>query len=144
MMRRRLAVLAGLSLVAVTAFTAPSSAVVSGGSAAVLVGEEEVPGPGDPDGFGTAIITLDPDEGEVCYRLRVSGIATATAAHIHVGGVGVAGPVVITLAPPRTRSSGCVAADPDLVQDIIDNPEDFYVNVHNTPFPAGAVRGQLS
>ncbi|MBA3400981.1 MAG: CHRD domain-containing protein [Actinobacteria bacterium] len=27
---------------------------------------------------------------------------------------------------------------------IIDHPEQYYVNVHNAPFPGGAVRGQLS
>ena len=34
--------------------------------------------------------------------------------------------------------------DKNLLKDIIRNPENYYVNVHNTPFPNGAVRGQLA
>jgi len=30
-----------------------------------------------------------------------------------------------------------------LAQDLIQNPSAYYVNVHNGPFPKGAVRGQL-
>lgn len=111
-----------------------------------LTGVEEVPGPGDPDGSGEAVLTLNHGRGEVCFQLTVSDIAPATAAHIHRGAVGVAGPVVVGLTPPPTggSSSACVSADRDLIKDIIQNPEGFYVNVHNADFPAGAVRGQLS
>jgi hypothetical protein len=34
-------------------------------------------------------------------------------------------------------------ADPELVADIAANPSEYYVNVHNKPYPAGAIRGQL-
>jgi hypothetical protein len=30
-----------------------------------------------------------------------------------------------------------------LLTDIIANPQNFYVNLHNSRFPAGAVREQL-
>lgn len=110
-----------------------------------LTGAAEAPGPGDPDGSGTASIRLNLGQGEVCFELTVSGIAPATASHIHVAPAGVAGPVVVGLAPPTLgSSSGCVAADSDLIKNIIQNPEQYYVNVHNAEFPAGAVRGQLS
>jgi hypothetical protein len=111
-----------------------------------LTGAAEVPGPGDPDGSGTASITLNHGQGEVCFELTVSDIAVATAAHIHVGPAGVAGPVVVGLAPPASGSaSGCVSdVDRDLIKNIIQHPEEYYVNVHNAEFPAGAVRGQLS
>jgi hypothetical protein len=110
-----------------------------------LTGAEEVPGPGDPDGSGEAVLTLNHGQGQVCFQLNVSDIAPATAAHIHVGPEGVAGPVVVGLTPPTGgSSSGCVTADRDLIKAIIQDPDAYYVNVHNAEFPAGAVRGQLS
>jgi hypothetical protein len=111
-----------------------------------LTGAVEVPGPGDPDGSGTALITLNQGQGVVCFELTVEDIAPATAAHIHVGSAEVAGPVVIPLAAPTDGSaSGCVSeVDADLIKDIRKNPQNYYVNVHNAEFPAGAVRGQLS
>jgi hypothetical protein len=111
----------------------------------VLTGAAEVPGPGDPDGSGTARLTLNQGQGEICYELTVAGIAPARAAHIHVGSSDVAGPVVVHLAPPTSgASSGCASADADLIKAIRQHPENYYVNVHNEEFPAGAVRGQLS
>jgi hypothetical protein len=105
-----------------------------------------VAGPGDPDGSGTAAVRLNLGQGEVCFELVVSGIAPATAAHIHVGPAGVAGPVVVGLAPPTSgTSSGCVTdVSPELIKVITQNPQSYYVNVHNADFPAGALRGQLS
>lgn len=66
------------------------------------------------------------------------------AAHIHEAPPGVAGPVVVPLAAPVDGLvNGCVPVDLDLAADIVNNPMDYYVNVHNAPFPAGALRGQL-
>lgn len=112
---------------------------------ASLTGANEVPGPGDPDGTGTAVVSVKPSSQRLCFELSVDNIAPATAAHVHDGPAGVAGPVVVTLTPPSDGSSeGCVTADKTLLKDIKKNPTEYYVNVHNTEFPAGAVRGQLS
>lgn len=112
---------------------------------ATLTGAEEVPGPGDPDGSGEVFMTLNHGQGQICYQLSVSDIAPATAAHIHVGAAGVPGPVIVGLvAPTAGDSSACASVDRDLIKAIMHDPANYYVNVHNAPFPAGAVRGQLS
>lgn len=110
----------------------------------VMTGRAERPGPGDPDGFGFALVRLTPAEGEICYVLTASRIEPATAAHIHRGGRDVAGPVVVPLEPPTAGvSAACVTADRGLVTDVAAHPEGYYVNVHNAPYPAGAIRAQL-
>jgi hypothetical protein len=109
-----------------------------------LTGAAEVPGPGDPDGTGTATITLNHGQGQVCYELTVSKIATPTAAHIHTGAAGAAGPVLVPLAAPANGASkDCATLDKEKIADIMKNPANYYVNVHNAEFPDGAVRGQL-
>ena len=142
-------------LVAAIAFV--TTAVIGGMAAAqekekggrplttALTGAAEVPGPGDPDGKGTAVITLNQGQKKVCFELTVSDIATATLAHIHSGAAGAAGPPVVTMTPPTEGSSkGCVSAGEDLIKEIRQNPANYYVNVHNADFPDGAIRGQLS
>lgn len=110
----------------------------------VLTGAAEVPGPGDPDGSGTADLRLNPGQEEICFELTATGIDPATAAHIHIGAAGTSGRPVVTLTPPTDgTSSGCVFAPRELILQIIHNPENYYVNVHNAQFPAGALRGQL-
>ena len=113
-----------------------------------LNGANEVPGPGDPDGTGFALITLNQGQGEVCFEISVENILLpAIGAHIHVGTADVAGGVVVALTPPGAdgTSSGCVSeGDRDLIKDIRQSPGNYYVNVHTTDFPPGAVRGQLT
>ena len=103
-------------------------------------------GPGDPDGTGAAEITVNFGQREVCYELTVTNIAPATAAHIHFAPAGVAGPVVVNFDPPTSgSSSGCVEnINTRVAKNILQNPEQYYVNVHNAEWPSGAVRGQLS
>lgn len=137
-----LALIAGL--VALLALASTAAATGGAKRATSLSGAEEVP-PADPDGTGSARITLNIGQATVCWELTVSNIAPAAAAHIHSAPAGENGPVVVPLSPPTTgSSSGCTTAAPALIQAIIDNPEQYYVNVHNADFPGGAVRGQLS
>jgi hypothetical protein len=102
---------------------------------------------GDPDGVGSALITLNHGRGEVCWQLDVSNLTLpATASHIHKEAPGVRGPIVVPLSAPDNSGSatGCASGvDRDLIQDILINPGSYYVNVHTSDFPPGAVRGQL-
>src|SRR5262245_61266964 len=110
-----------------------------------LTGATEVPGPGDPNGGGTAQVTLNPDKNEVCYDLTVTKVDGATAAHIHEGAVGKDGPVKVPFdALKDGATKGCKTVDAAVVQEIMANPANYYVNVHNAAHPKGAVRGQLA
>ncbi|HYD36686.1 MAG TPA: CHRD domain-containing protein, partial [Allosphingosinicella sp.] len=109
-----------------------------------MTGAAERPGPGDPDGTGTASFRVNPGQGEVCYTMTVANIEPATAAHIHRAPSTSPGPIVVHLnAPTNGSSSGCATISRALAKELIQTPQAFYVNVHNTPFPGGAVRGQL-
>jgi CHRD domain len=78
------------------------------------------------------------------YGLAVQRIKPAMAAHIHRGGPRVAGPIVVELKAPTGGSSmGCKAISGALSKKLRANPTQYYVNVHNSPFPDGAIRGQL-
>jgi hypothetical protein len=132
------------ALCASTVVAAPARLPNSRTFTTTLTGAAEVPGPGDPDGTGTATVRVDRNAGEVCYEIQVSDIAPATLAHIHRGSPAQAGPIVVHLAPPTDgSSSGCVDVSRTLATEIIQRAGNFYVNVHNAEFPAGAVRGQL-
>lgn len=102
---------------------------------------------GDADGTGTALITVNRGQREVCWQLTVSDILLpATLAHIHEAAPGVQGPARVTLTAPDASgtSSGCTTvASRDLLDAIVANPGAYYVNVHNATYPAGAVRGHL-
>ena len=124
--------------------------------AAGLNGANEVPGPGDPDGRGLALV--ETGRQRVCFALGWTGIAPPIFAHIHVGPAGVAGPVVVlffdvpelagaptaALPPTIAAAGGCVdGQDPALLRDIRRHPAGYYANIHNLDFVPGAIRGQL-
>jgi hypothetical protein len=103
-------------------------------------------GSSEPNASGTAVVRIRKDAGMVCYRLHAANITLpATAAHIHRGGPTVNGPVVVGFTAPGANgeSSGCTPAAGALIDEIIGNPANFYVNVHTTEHPAGAMRAQL-
>jgi hypothetical protein len=143
-MRRRMLVTLVMALALV--HVAPVAAGQAMGNAkAMLTGEAEVPGPGDPNGSGTVQVTFNPDTGEVCYELSVVDLQEVTAAHIHKGEKGEEGPVAVPLDAPKTGvAKGCTQADVVVIEAMMQDPTDYYVNVHTAAFPKGAVRGQLS
>ena len=107
-------------------------------------GSEEVPGPGDPDGKGTAVITLDDTKNTACYEFKYENLDPVTAAHIHAGAKGVAGPPAIDFKPDQNGDKGCVPVNPTTLKAVRDNPAGYYVNLHTSKYPAGAIRGQLT
>lgn len=146
-MRRRIAFVLGAALlIAVSALAATGAGAGGRPFTITMTGAAERPSAGDPDGTGTASITLNQGLNQVCFHLVVSGIAPATAAHIHVAPPSDPGPIVVPLAPPTSgESNGCVDdVDPELIKAIRQDPGAYYINVHNADFPAGALRGQLS
>ncbi len=112
---------------------------------AYLYGGNEVPAAGDPDAFGIATVVLVGPNG-LCYSIILDNTAIpATAAHIHPGAAGVSNPPVVALVTPTgdpSRIVSCLGVPPATITAIRTNPQDFYVNVHNGPFPGGAARGQ--
>jgi CHRD domain len=84
--------------------------------------------------------------------------SSAVAAHIHLGGAGVAGGVHINtglsaanaLALPDGRlgthivTTTATATELGRIQAILDNPAGYYFNVHSPINPGGVVRGQLT
>lgn len=118
---------------------------------------------GDPNGRGEAyVFGIDGDDATLCYVLLVDKIqlvpvgpvGEGMAAHIHRGGPDENGPVVAALAGPEDgNAADCISENEPgkfpngfagIVQEILNNPGDYYINVHNVEFPPGAVRGQLA
>ena len=131
---------------------------------ATLSPANEVPpitGP-EASGSGTVTITFDTTTSggnitaaSVTFVANVSGFpagTTITLGHIHKAPAGVAGAVVISANVTSTQlangSGSLVLANsaPDIavVQDILNNPSQYYFNLHSTLNPGGVVRGQLS
>ena len=113
---------------------------------------------GDPNGRGEAyVFGIDGDAATLCYVLTADKIdetfvaGTTGMAHIHRGAAGTNGPVVANLAWPQDGQAGDCLTDGEAgkfmnggsVQEILRNPTGFYVNIHNSVYPAGAIRGQL-
>ena len=118
--------------------------VVGDNFRADLNGANEVPGPGDPDGWGRATMAFNDATNTICTDLEVRDIGTVTAAHIHRGRAGESGPPVVPLDPPDDNDSNdCDVVGDALLDEINRNPAGFYVNVHTAEYPQGAIRGQI-
>jgi len=115
---------------------------------ATMLGINEVPANGSTGtGFGT--LALSPDQTTITVNMRFSGLsAPANAAHIHgPGGAGTNASVLFgpfTGVPAATSGAMPEQSFPITPTQIGYLTNGFlYMNVHNTNFPGGELRGQL-
>lgn len=115
-----------------------------------LTGANEAPGPGDPNATGEADLRLNQGQRRVCFDVSWADVdGVVSAGHIHIAPVGVPGPIVVPLFTGSfagtDATNGCVQdVGRGLIKAIRKHPSAYYVNVHSTDFPDGAIRGQLS
>lgn len=128
---------------------------------AQLSGQDEVPAV-ETSATGEAEFTL-PANGTMKYRVNVTGISNASAAHIHMGKAGENGDVIVDLlnAPEskdKDTAYGMIFRG-NITDSILTGPMkgktlddlaaaiesgDTYVNVHTSEHKDGEIRGQLS
>jgi hypothetical protein len=100
--------------------------------------------------------------GAVSFNLNfnMGSTQTFTGLHIHNGKIGVNGPVVINTGlsgtnPVVTNATGTGSINREVLigptdtpleflRGLIENPENYYVNIHSTQFPGGVIRAQLT
>lgn len=113
----------------------------------------------DEPAAGEGTLELFLGDGELCWNITVSGLASpvdpaiAGGLHIHEAAVNANGPVVVALPQDAARTDytnyDCVDVEQDLLDEIAATPSDYYANLHtveggdpDTPLN-GTLRGQL-
>ncbi len=134
----RAAASARLGVLVLSALIGPMATAAS----LTLTGEQEVPAViTSGNGTGEVVVATD---GSISGQVTTHGVP-GTMAHIHLAGVGVNGPVIISLlkgesgvwmVPPASRLS--------VDQLAAYRAGKLYVNVHSDTHPSGEIRAQLS
>jgi len=123
---------------------------------ATLTGANERPTPNTSTATGTATYVLSGNL--LSYTIVVSGLTVpASAAHLHVGGPSVVGPVLVPYTVSATQTGTITTGTIDLTFPVVSgnssvpgdsikvllNNGNAYANVHNSIYPGGEVRGQI-
>ncbi len=146
---RKLLILVTLALLGLIAGTGQATA------ADITVFTVKLAPSGDPDGSGVAVLRVDLDNSQVCYQIVVRNIGEPVepapgigSAHIHTTLTG--GVFINLLTNFRSTgadvylATGCVSATQEQLQAILNNPRQYYVNVHTVTAPGGAIQGSLA
>ena len=156
-MRRVLSLVGAAALVMVAGIASADAQTMN--FTAHLSGANEIPGLVSGSG-GTATISLNTVTQAVTYRVDVYNLPSGTtAAHFHVGGPGVSGPVVVNFPVTPNVSNDFAISGTATAADLVPRTaqgigswDDFiqaltlgqvYVNVHSSVNPGGEVRGQV-
>ena len=112
---------------------------------ATLNGSQEVP-PVNTNATATAWFVLNNDSSSLSYQLTYANLqGPFTAAHFHLGALGVGGGVVEPISSSSfvgNTASGTWSNIPDsLLVDLVK--DGLYVNIHSSAHPGGEIRGQV-
>ena len=130
----------------------PAGTVLAQTFGAVLTGSQEVP-PTTSPGFGNATVSFtDATHTNINVTITVSNLGSPISNfHIHGpnGPAGTNANVAINLIGlggtfVNNKMTGTFPIDAANAAALIAHPENFYVNVHTTQFPGGAIRGNLA
>src|SRR3954469_2396593 len=141
---RKLAPLLVAGAVAALAVAAISSARSNVSVTAKLTAKQEIPKPTVKDAGAHGSFTATLAGKKLKWKLTFSGLTgPATAAHIHIGAMGKAGPVAVALCGPcKSGAHGTATLSAALLKKI--DKHLAYVNVHTAKNPAGEIRGQVA
>jgi hypothetical protein len=105
---------------------------------------------GDAEGWGMARLDFDAQRETACYLLTWEKLDGAvTAFHLHAAPRYHDGPHWIDFFNDqhfngaRNSTSGCVHSPREKILNVINDPSDYYFNIHTTAHKEGAIRGQL-
>jgi hypothetical protein len=147
-----------VAAMATTAVTASAQQRVT--VKAMIGGHNEVPGV-STGAHGVATVTVDRGAGRVDYQIDIFNLPTGiVGAHIHVGPLGVNGPIIFGFPIPAVGQSGAFQlkgslSSSELQARATSGIHTFddaafaiasgaaYVNVHTQAFQGGEIRGQL-
>jgi len=144
-MRARSATLVLTFLLSLTATTLHAQTL-----GATLTPTQETPSAPAIAGFGNATVLFDATREHLIVTITVTSLGSPiNNFHIHEAPAGTNGTVVVDLIGlggtfVNGTMTGTFPVSAAVAQRMLQNPANFYVNVHTQQFPAGAVRGQLA
>jgi trimeric autotransporter adhesin len=115
---------------------------------AALFGSNQVPSV-STSAYGSVRLTFDASAGTITGLWALNGLSSnATLAHIHTGGAGTNGGVLVDFSSQVPAAGGTFATtttgvSASTIAGILANPAGFYVNVHTANNGSGELRGQL-
>lgn len=112
-----------------------------------MTGAQESPANGSL-AAGGGIATFDSVANTIDVSVFFVGLsAPATLSHIHLGGPGVNGPVIVSFVPYTPSATGGSIIGAGLAFPVGNIPDlmagNTYFNIHTSTYPGGEIRGQL-
>ncbi|HXA19213.1 MAG TPA: CHRD domain-containing protein [Thermoanaerobaculia bacterium] len=113
---------------------------------AALTGNNVVGGGASANGFATATLTINGALGTL--DVTTLGLTNITGLTLFVGAPGTDGAAIKTFSDVNNgfvngHFNGTASLDPGVINQLLANPQNFYLVITASGFPAGAVRGTI-